>query len=405
MQTGLFEDLLVIDCASFIAGPAAATILSDFGARVIKIETPVTGDTYRQFRHMASAPKADIDYGWILDNRNKESLALDLKDAGARAIFEALVARADVFITNFPGPIRDKLRLRADDLMPLNDRLIYASITPYGEAGPDKDRTGYDSTAWWARSGLMDHVRASPETPPGFSTPGMGDHPTATALYAGIVSALYRRQKTGKGGHVSTSLLGNGLWSNGVLLQAALCGADLDAPRQRSALANLYRCRCGRWFILAIINDTRDWPRLLAVLGKEEWQDDPRFETYENRLAHVPELIALLGEHFGAEDWEYWRQKLGDGGIPIGHIGRTNDHFDDPQVSENAFLKEIPGQNGLRTVDSPIRIEGEAKVIPRMAPDIGAHSREILRELGIAESEIDRLAVSGAIGILERSHG
>lgn len=399
MEAGLFDDLLVLDCASFIAGPAAATMLSDFGARVIKIEPPVIGDSFRQFRHMAGAPQADVDYGWILDNRNKESLALDLKQPAARAIFETLVGKADVFITNFPGPIRRKLRLEAEDLMKLNERLIYASITPYGEVGPDKDRTGYDSTAWWARSGLMDHVRASPDSPPGFSTPGMGDHPTATALYAAIVSALYRRQKTGKGGHVSTSLLANGLWSNGVLLQAALCGADLDAPRQRSALANLYRGQCGRWFILAIINDTRDWPRLLAVLGKEAWLEDTRFQTSESRRAHVPELMALLGEHFAAEDWDYWREKLGAGGIPVGQIGRTRDHFDDVQVRENEFLREIAGQDGLRTVDSPIRMDGNPKVQPRMAPDIGEHSRAILGELGFSEAEIAPLANSGAIGL------
>jgi formyl-CoA transferase len=399
MDTGLFDDLLVLDCASFIAGPAAATIMGDFGARVIKIEPPVTGDTFRQFRHMAGAPKADMDYGWVLDNRNKESLALDLKQPGARAIFETLVARADVFITNFPGPVRDKLRLRAEDLLPLNDRLIYASITPYGEVGPDKDRTGYDSTAWWARSGLMDHVRASPDSPPGFSTPGMGDHPTATALYGAIVSALYRRQKTGKGGHVSTSLLANGLWSNGVLLQAALCGADLDAPRTRSALANLYRCSCGRWFILAIINDTRDWPRLAAALGREDWLNDARFNTPEGRRENVPDLIALLTAHFADADWDHWRRTLGDAGIPIGQIGRTKDHFDDPQVIQNEFLKEIPGANGLRTVDSPIRIDGETKTPARLAPDIGAHTRPLLTELGYDEADIARLAASGAIGV------
>jgi len=217
---GLFADLLVIDCASFIAGPAAATMLADFGAREIKIEPPVTGDSYRQLKHLPSMPPSEHDYSWLLDNRNKESLALDLKQAPARAIFETLLKRCDVFITNYPGPVREKLRLRADDLLPLNPRLIYASITPYGESGPEKDRTGYDATAWWARSGLMDHVRASPDAAPGLSVPGMGDHPTAATLFAGIAAALYRREKTGKGGHVSTSLLANGLWSNAVAKEA-----------------------------------------------------------------------------------------------------------------------------------------------------------------------------------------
>src|SRR5665213_45368 len=155
MPQGLFSDLLVIDCASFIAGPAAATMLSDFGARVIKIEPPGLGDSYRNLWRLRGTPEA-LDYFWTLDSRNKESLALDLKTPAARAVLDGLIARADVFITNYPFPIRERLRLRAEDVTALNPRLIYASLTPYGEEGPERDRTAYDATAWWARSGLMD---------------------------------------------------------------------------------------------------------------------------------------------------------------------------------------------------------------------------------------------------------
>src|SRR5258708_15183782 len=171
MAEALLEDLLVLDCASFVAGPAAATIMSDFGARVIKIEPPGAGDSYRQLIKLPGVPVAEHDYFWMLDNRNKESLALDLKQASARAVLETLIARADVFITNFPGPIRERLRLRAQDILPLNERLIYASLTPYGEDGPEKDRTGYDSTAWWARSGLMNAIRPTAEAEPARSIP------------------------------------------------------------------------------------------------------------------------------------------------------------------------------------------------------------------------------------------
>ncbi len=398
MADGLFSDLLVLDCASFIAGPAAATILSDFGARVIKIEPPEVGDSYRQFRHMPGVPPCDVDFGWILDNRNKESLALDLKDADGRRIFETLLKKADVFVTNFPGPVRRKLRLCASDLMPLNEKLIYASITPYGEEGPDADRTGYDATAWWARSGLMDHVRASPDTPPGFSVPGMGDHPTATALYAGIVSALYRRMKTGKGGEVHTSLLANGLWSNGVYAQATLCNADFAAPRERSALMNLYRAGCGRWFILAIINDTRDWPRLTALLERPDLQDDPRFANKELRKANVVELSALLAEEFTTADWPTWLERFKVSGLPVGTVTRTAEHIEDDQVAVNRFFKPIEDSH-LKTVDSPVRIAGEAKTPPRLAPDIGQHSKAILKEFGFG-ADLERLIDNGVVGIV-----
>src|SRR5580692_2509940 len=202
-MAGLFDDLLVLDCASFVAGPAAATILSDFGARVIKIEPPGEGDSYRTLIKYRGAEDC-IDYFWALDSRNKESLALDLKSADGRAFLDTLIARADVFITNYPFPIRERLRLRAEDVRPKNPRLIYASLTPYGEHGPERDRTGFDTTAWWARSGLMDMVRATPDTEAALSMPGMGDHPTAMGMYSAIVTALYRRPLTGEGGVVTT---------------------------------------------------------------------------------------------------------------------------------------------------------------------------------------------------------
>jgi crotonobetainyl-CoA:carnitine CoA-transferase CaiB-like acyl-CoA transferase len=397
MAEGLFSDLLVLDCASFIASPAAATILSDFGARVIKIEPPEIGDSFRQWRHMPGVPPCDVDFGWILDNRNKESLALDLKSPDGRRIFETLLKKADVFVTNFPGPVRCKLALTAADLRPLNERLIYASITPYGEEGPDADRTGYDTTAWWARSGLMDHVRATPDTPPGFSVPGMGDHPTATALYAGIVTALYRRNKTGKGGEVQTSLLANGLWSNGVYTQAMLCNADFNAPRERSALANLYRAGCGRWFILAIINDTRDWPRLTAMLERPDLTGDPRFATKDARKANLTDLIGVLAEEFTAHDWPTWLERFKISGLPVGIVTRTPDHTHDEQIARNNFFKPVANTDYV-TVDSPVRIADETKTPPRLAPDIGANSKSILKEFGFG-AEIERLIEAGVVGV------
>ncbi|HEY1425811.1 MAG TPA: CoA transferase, partial [Caulobacteraceae bacterium] len=183
MGQGLFGDLLVIDCASYVAGPAAATIMSDFGARVIKIEPPGEGDGYRSLIKYRAGDDV-IDYFWTFDSRNKQSLAIDLKTPEARALLDALIRKADVFLTNYPFPTRERLRLRAEDVMPLNRRLIYASLTPYGEHGPQRDRTAFDATAWWSRSGLMDMVRATGETEPALSMPGMGDHPTAMAMYA-----------------------------------------------------------------------------------------------------------------------------------------------------------------------------------------------------------------------------
>ena len=222
MEKGIFEGLKVLDCASFIAAPAAATVLSDFGADVIKIEPPGSGDPYRNLPNLPGYPHSEHNFAWILEARNKKSLALDLTKNDAREVLYRLVREADVFITNMPPGVREKLGIAHDHLAHLNDRLIYASFTGYGEKGEEANKPGFDSNAYWARSGLMDLVRADENTTPARSVAGMGDHPCAMAFYSAIVTALYRRERTGKGGHVSTNLMANGLWANGVLAQAKL---------------------------------------------------------------------------------------------------------------------------------------------------------------------------------------
>ena len=296
MSDHLFSGLKVIDCASWIAGPAAATIMSDFGADVIKIEPPGVGDPWRA-RSSSGAPN---DYYWQLTSRNKRSLALDLKHEAGRSVLYRLVADADVFVTNFPLPVRDRLKLAPADLLPLNPRLIYASFTAYGEAGDEAAKTGFDSTAYWARTGLMDAVRADEDTAPARSAPGMGDHPSATGLYAAIVTALYRREKTGRGGVVRSSLLQNGLWANGCFVQTRLFGEPVPhrPPRDEApnALANHYRCRDGRWFIMALFNEERQLRPLLNAIGREDLTDDPRFATKEARKQNAQALVIELDD-------------------------------------------------------------------------------------------------------------
>jgi crotonobetainyl-CoA:carnitine CoA-transferase CaiB-like acyl-CoA transferase len=389
MSSGLFGDLLVIDCASFIAGPAAATVLGDFGARVIKIEPPEVGDAYRNLFRLRGTPE-DVDYFWALDARSKESLALDLRRPEAKAVLEALIRRADVFITNLPFPARERLGVRAADLMPLNPRLIYASLSPYGEQGPERDRTGFDATAWWARSGLMDMVRPSAEAEPALSMPGMGDHPTAMAMYGAIVTALYRRQLTGQGAEVTTSLLANGLWANSCQVQGALCGYELVGrpPRgARGALNEMFRTADDRWLTIASTNPARDWPLLAKAVGRADWLTDPLFATPEARFANGPVLVARLDELFASAPFEHWAAALHDGDVTFGVVGQIYDHLGDAQIEANGLFPEIENGEGLRTVDSPFQITGEAKRAPRMAPGIGEHTEALLRELGFSPAE------------------
>src|SRR5262245_27519111 len=287
----LFAGLQVIDCASWIAGPAAATILSDFGADVLKIEPPGAGDPWRASTPVPGKP---TDHYWQLTSRNKRSLAVDLKHAEGIAVLYRLVASADVFITNFPLPVRERLKIAASDLLALNPRLIYASLTAYGEQGDEAARTGFDSTVYWARTGLMDMVRATAQTEPARSVPGMGDHPSATALYAAIVTALYRRQKTGKGGIAQSSLLQNGAWANACFIQSRLFGEHVPHRAARgqapNPLANHYRCRDGRWFIMALFNAQRQYRPSWRRSAARIWRRTPasqRMQLARNMLLRL----------------------------------------------------------------------------------------------------------------------
>lgn len=387
MTDALFGDLLVIDCASFIAGPAAGTMLADFGARVIKVEPPA-GDGYRLLRHLPGLPQCELNYPWRHTNRSKEGLALDLKEPRHREVLDALVRKADVFITNYPLGVRATLKLDYEDIRAINPGIIYASLTPYGETGPEADSTGYDATAWWARSGLMDAVRASGDTPPAVSMPGMGDYMSACSLYGAIVTALYRRQKTGEGSRVGSSLMANGLWSNGLCVQAALDGADTDKRLDRdklSAFTQVYRCRDDRWFMLTVLPQAQEksWPELAQCVGHPEWLEDPRYETMESRRIHNVALVAALEAAFMEQDWAYWQQHLGARNITCGRIARHGDHGDDEQANAAAALVPFADDPERKTVDSPLYIEGLSKRAPSTAPEIGEHNGAILAELGI----------------------
>jgi crotonobetainyl-CoA:carnitine CoA-transferase CaiB-like acyl-CoA transferase len=219
----IFSGLKVVDFSSFVAGPAAAVILSDFGAEVIKVEPP-NGDPWRFGHKIAPQPLADDPYQWHLNNRNKRSLTLDLKSPAAQQVLEKLVTWADVLIVNTPHPARKKLKLEYDDVVRWNSRLIYADLTGFGERGPDADLPGFDITSYWARSGLLSMTRDA-GAPPTWPVGGSGDNATAVGLYSAIVTALYRRERTGKGAYVTTSLLAEGVWFVGTAWPAQAIGA------------------------------------------------------------------------------------------------------------------------------------------------------------------------------------
>jgi crotonobetainyl-CoA:carnitine CoA-transferase CaiB-like acyl-CoA transferase len=399
----LLSHLRVLDVSSYIAAPAAGTIMGDFGADVIKIEPLVTGDPYRAFQDAPGNPHSETAYGWQMDNRNKRSLALDLASSAGLETFHRIVRSADVVIVNTPLKSRAKLSLTYEDLRILNPRVIYASLTAYGEVGPEADRSGFDHTALWARTGMMDTIRPAPDAPPSRSALGMGDHASGMTLFAAIMMALYRRELTGEGASVKTNLMANGLWCNSVQVQAMLCGAEYAYRPARenadNALHNLYKTADDRWFHLIVIPEEKRWPALLQVIDRNDLLTNTCFNTTAKRHSNSPELIKILDAAFLQKDMAHWQEKLDSAEIPFGAVYRLRDIPDDVQMNESDALTKLSGLDGHvdRTVNSPLWIENSPKKPANRAPELGEHSHEVLTEFGFTEDEIEHLVQEGIV--------
>ena len=395
----IFSGLKVVDLASFIAGPSAAVILSDFGADVIKVEPPA-GDSWRMAHKIPPHPQAKDAYPWHLVNRNKRGITLDLKSPSAQQVLERLVKWADVLIVNTPHPARKRLKLEYDDVAPWNPRLIYADLTGFGEKGPDADLPGFDITSYWARSGLLSMTRDAGATPT-WPVAGSGDNATAVGLYSAIVTALYRRERTGQGCHVTTSLLAEGVWSASVFIQAALCEASFfglhDRKHPANAALNVYRASDDTWFVLIVTPDKL--APVAKAIGRMDLLTDPRFADPAKLIQNMPQLTAILDDVFGSQPMTHWYEVFTGVHVTFGAVRGPQEVIDDPQLRLNDIIVPLEGAGGKlkATISSPIQVHGIAKVPAGRAPNLGEHNRQVLEQLGFSATEIDGLHSSGAV--------
>lgn len=402
MPEPLFAGLKVVDAASVIAAPAAAMMLADFGADVIKIEKPERGDMLRILSNMPGTPEKGRNYMWDMDGRNKRSIALDLKTPQGNEVLHRLADWCDVFLTNMPYPSRREFSATYDDLKVTNPTMIYASLTAYGELGEERDRKAFDQLAYWARSGLMDLMR-EPGTKPTQGLPGMGDHPTAVAIYAGIVTALLKRERTGEGSFVQTSLLANGLWSNAAIAQGVMAGADMERYREATEVPGVtmqgYQTKDGRWLQLNMIRNEQLLSVLFTLMGAEDLLVDPRFASMRDMYMNRREAGAAIQAIIETRTSQEWMELFDQADLPVNLMATVEESATDQQVLQNRIAM-VPDEDSVGVpllLNHPVQVSGVEHVPVTSAPGLGEHSREILEELGYDQNAVAELIEVGAV--------
>ena len=395
------EGIKIIDFSTWAFAPGASSLLADWGADVIKIEDPVTGDPFRGATTVNGMDLGEFNFIWEFDNRNKRSVAIDLKTEGGKKIIYKLLGDSDVFLSNIPSDPLKRLGMDYDTLSKINPRLIYAHGSGYGERGPEYSRLGYDYAAFWARSGIMKSL-GEPGSPPPMCLPAYGDHTSSIALAAGVVLALFVRKQKGIGQEVDVSLFGTALWCNGISIVAAGCEKELpklSRTETLNPLYNSYECKDGKWLMLVCLQSDRYWPSFCKVMGLEELEHDPRFGDLTNRAENCVELISILDKAFATKDREELGKIFDENGILWAPVQSATEAVNDAQATANGFVVEVdhPTHGVFKNVAGPIQLNKTPPSIRTIAPELGQHTEEILLEIGYSWEDISAFKEEKAI--------
>lgn len=394
------QGIKVLDFSTYAAASICSMTLADWGADVIKIES-LAGDMFRFFGLIMQCPvREDDNIQFELDNRNKRGISLNLKTTEGKEIIHKLLETADVLVTNYRPRALESLGLDYEAVSQKYPRLIYAYLNGYGDTGPDKDKPGFDLSAYFARCGILVEM-PEPGDPPLPPLAGFGDHPTGTILAGGISAALWQREKTGKGCKVQTSLVNTGLWNLQLNIASANNNAHLSEEEYnkvkssrknpRSSLMNTYQTKDGRWITVMVLEYDRYWKRFAEkVLLRPDLADDARFNTQAAGFQNAHELTPIVETEFRKYTGDEILKRLNAADIAHEVNLRWKEIKDDPQCLENGFIIEYKMPSGRTdwVVGNPVRFNGEMTSIRRYAPRLGEHNNEILSELGYSVDQI-----------------
>ena len=396
IATGPLSGMVVLDLTQILAGPMCTMVLADMGADVIKIEKPQGGDDNRR---MGPPFIKDWSAGFLAVNRNKRSLALDLRSGGGKEVFRRLVKDADAVVENFRPGVMERLGLGYDELSTIKPSLVYCTISGFGSTGPARNRGGFDLVAQGV-SGLMS-ITGHPEMPP--AKVGVPITDLTAGLYGanGVMAAYIHALKTGQGQIVDTSLMEAGIaytvWESSVYFAEGEIPGPLGSAHRVSAPYQALRTRNGYLNLGAATQPT--WEQLCSAIGREDLVEDDRFRAPWDRKAREQELAELLEESFTTHDTEHWLELLESAGVVAGPIYNMEQVYQDPQVLAREMLVEThdPELGTIRNIGVPVKLSATPGKIRRRAPALGQHSIEVLLENGFAREEVDSLLVDGVV--------
>jgi len=404
-MTEIMAGVRVVEVASWTFVPAAGAVLAEWGADVIKVEHPVTGDPQRGLSAMGLVPTGPggVDYMIELPNRGKRSVGIDLKSPEGREALLKLVATADVFLTNYlPGP-RKKLGLDVEELRAVNPNLIYVRGSGHGERGPEREKGAYDGSTFWGRVIAAQATPSDREWPLNQPFAAFGDLMGGLTIAGGISAALFHRERTGEATVVDTSLLALGMWATGAnILAAGLFGMTQVPGGSRdqmpNPLVNMYRTKDGRFLTLMMLQSDVFWPDLVTVIGHPELAEDARYKDAAARFENRVECIATLDSIFAEKTFEEWREILQQAKGVWEPVETPGELIEDPQALANGYVREIELESGtsFRIVPSPLQFD-ETPPDLTPAPGHGKHTDEVLLDVGYDMEQLLDLKVKGAI--------